>query len=487
MLERTVLRFRSFVQEPMRWAPCSWPGRRPHRPPTGARGLSLALHDVTVLAEVLVKGARRHRRRARRLPAPRAAPRLAGAELQLLDDQLLHAAPGGSSFDLVAPARRARQRGRHPRRPHLPGRAVHRLAHPRHGLRPRPRRSLGFDHAGADVPVHRCAVRNDLARERGRPAPRGRHRPQEGAALLRPARGTSAASPGTSGSSGSGPRPARSASSPNYWRTVGTATRRPSSARPTGSPRRTRPPAAAVPARPGRGRQRPLPQHQGRPALPEVPFAEALRARPGLRDFGRYGTQLEAWLAHHPLERFLVLVYEEDIRPDDAKPDALRRTFAHLGVDTTFRAGRHRSAAQRAAERLRDAAAARLPELRREMEQVPEGERNSPRWTISVPEADRHALAEDYRPEVERLEELLGPADALGHRGLSAGCRPGWAPHPGSARRWAARSTVPSHWAVQDLWRPSAEAWSRGGPPGAGGHPRPSRPRCTTARRCRSP
>ena len=141
---------------------------------------------------------------------------------------------------------------------------------------------------------------------------------------------------------------------------------------------------------------------------PEVPFAEALRARPGLRDFGRYGTQLEAWLAHYPLERFLVLVYEEDIRPDDAKPDALRRTFAHLGVDTTFEpadTGVQRNVRLSDFEmRLRHAS----PELRREMEQVPEGERNSPRWTISVPEADRHALAEDYRPEVERLEELLG-------------------------------------------------------------------------------
>ena len=101
-------------------------------------------------------------------------------------------------------------------------------------------------------------------------------------------------------------------------------------------------------------------------------------------------------------------VYEEDIRPDDAKPDALRRTFAHLGVDTTFEpadTGVQRNVRLSDFEmRLRHAS----PELRREMEQVPEGERNSPRWTISVPEADRHALAEDYRPEVERLEELLG-------------------------------------------------------------------------------
>lgn len=141
---------------------------------------------------------------------------------------------------------------------------------------------------------------------------------------------------------------------------------------------------------------------------PSVPFADALRERPGLRDFGRYGSQLDAWLAHYPLERFLVLVYEEDIRPDDAKPEALRRTFEHLGVDPGFSPGD--TSVQRNVRlshfemRLRHAS----QEERRAMERLPASERDSPRWTITIPDADRRALAEDYRPEVARLEELLG-------------------------------------------------------------------------------
>lgn len=141
---------------------------------------------------------------------------------------------------------------------------------------------------------------------------------------------------------------------------------------------------------------------------PDVSFADALRERPGLRDFGRYGTQLDAWLAHYPLERFLVLVYEEDIAPDEAKPQALRRTFEHVGVDPAFEP--RDTSVQRNVRlsdfemRLRHAS----PEERREMERLPESERRSPRWAITVPEADRRALGDDYRPEVERLEEVLG-------------------------------------------------------------------------------
>lgn len=101
MLERTVLRFRSFVQEPMRWGSLLLAGDAAHTvPPTGARGLNLALHDVTVLAEVLVEALggtdaalddyqRRALRRVWR-----------AQNFSYWMTQLLHAAPGGSSFDL---------------------------------------------------------------------------------------------------------------------------------------------------------------------------------------------------------------------------------------------------------------------------------------------------------------------------------------------------------------------------------------------------
>ena len=54
--EKSVLRFRSFVAEPMRFGRLFLAGDAAHTvPPTGAKGLNLALADVRVLAEVLTR------------------------------------------------------------------------------------------------------------------------------------------------------------------------------------------------------------------------------------------------------------------------------------------------------------------------------------------------------------------------------------------------------------------------------------------------
>ncbi|MFV0459752.1 MAG: 4-hydroxybenzoate 3-monooxygenase [Actinomycetales bacterium] len=56
VFERTLLRFRSFVAEPMRWANLVLAGDAAHTvPPTGAKGLNLAINDVRVLAEPLIE------------------------------------------------------------------------------------------------------------------------------------------------------------------------------------------------------------------------------------------------------------------------------------------------------------------------------------------------------------------------------------------------------------------------------------------------
>jgi hypothetical protein len=108
------------------------------------------------------------------------------------------------------------------------------------------------------------------------------------------------------------------------------------------------------------------------------------------------------------MDRFLFLVYEEDIHSDDAKPAALRRTFEHIGVDPAFEP--QDTSVQRNVRlsdfemRLRHASPAR----RRVMERLPSRLRESTRWRITIPDADRRALAADYLPEVERLEQLLG-------------------------------------------------------------------------------
>ena len=150
---------------------------------------------------------------------------------------------------------------------------------------------------------------------------------------------------------------------------------------------------------------------------PSTSLLDAVRERPGLRDFGNYGSQLDAWLAHYPLDRFLFLVYEEDIRPDDAKPAALRRTFGHLGVDPAFEptdTSVQRNVRLSHFEMRRRHAS---PAEREEMDRLPAAERESPRWTITIPDADRAALAADYAPEVSRLEAILGRSMPWGPRG----------------------------------------------------------------------
>ena len=58
--DQTVLRFRSFVCEPMRYGNLLLAGDAAHTvPPTGAKGLNLALADVRILADLPRAGARR--------------------------------------------------------------------------------------------------------------------------------------------------------------------------------------------------------------------------------------------------------------------------------------------------------------------------------------------------------------------------------------------------------------------------------------------
>lgn len=102
VLEKTVLRFRSFVQEPMRWGSLALAGDAAHTvPPTGARGLNLALHDVKVLADVLRRALGSEGDAALDDYQPRALRRVWRAQnFSFWMTQLLHTAPGGTAYDL---------------------------------------------------------------------------------------------------------------------------------------------------------------------------------------------------------------------------------------------------------------------------------------------------------------------------------------------------------------------------------------------------
>ncbi|MGZ4436859.1 MAG: 4-hydroxybenzoate 3-monooxygenase [Nocardioidaceae bacterium] len=104
---RTVLPFRSFVQEPMRHGRLLLAGDAAHTvPPTGAKGLNLALADVKVLAEELERAVRKDDDAALDDYTTRALDRVWKAQhFSYWMTTMLHTLPEASDFD------RARQRG----------------------------------------------------------------------------------------------------------------------------------------------------------------------------------------------------------------------------------------------------------------------------------------------------------------------------------------------------------------------------------------
>ena len=93
VLEKGVTGMRSFVTEPMQYGRLFLAGDAAHIvPPTGAKGLNLAIHDVRTLGEALVAlVSRRRRLAARRVLGRVSPPRLARGALLVVDD--LDAAP----------------------------------------------------------------------------------------------------------------------------------------------------------------------------------------------------------------------------------------------------------------------------------------------------------------------------------------------------------------------------------------------------------
>jgi p-hydroxybenzoate 3-monooxygenase len=99
---RTVLPFRSFVQEPMRYGNLLLAGDAAHTvPPTGAKGLNLALADVRVLAEELERALARHDGSLLDAYAARALERVWKAQhFSYWMTTMLHRLPDASPFDV---------------------------------------------------------------------------------------------------------------------------------------------------------------------------------------------------------------------------------------------------------------------------------------------------------------------------------------------------------------------------------------------------
>ncbi|MEP9417061.1 4-hydroxybenzoate 3-monooxygenase [Gordonia sp. VNQ95] len=101
VIERTVLPFRSFVQSPMRHGRLLLAGDAAHTvPPTGAKGLNLALADVRVLADVIERALRTNDTDALDTYTERALSRVWKAQhFSYWMTTMLHNGSGATEFD----------------------------------------------------------------------------------------------------------------------------------------------------------------------------------------------------------------------------------------------------------------------------------------------------------------------------------------------------------------------------------------------------
>ncbi len=99
--DQAVLRFRSFVCEPMRYGSMLLAGDAAHTvPPTGAKGLNLAMADVKILAEVLERSVKARDKDVLDEYGPRALDRIWRAQqFSYWMTTMLHTLPGADDYD----------------------------------------------------------------------------------------------------------------------------------------------------------------------------------------------------------------------------------------------------------------------------------------------------------------------------------------------------------------------------------------------------
>jgi p-hydroxybenzoate 3-monooxygenase len=99
--DQAVLPFRSFVCEPMRYGSMLLAGDAAHTvPPTGAKGLNLAISDVRILAEVLEQAVLKRDPDVLEQYEPRALGRVWKSQhFSYWMTQMLHTMPGDNDFD----------------------------------------------------------------------------------------------------------------------------------------------------------------------------------------------------------------------------------------------------------------------------------------------------------------------------------------------------------------------------------------------------
>lgn len=144
---------------------------------------------------------------------------------------------------------------------------------------------------------------------------------------------------------------------------------------------------------------------------PGTAISRAIHSWSEIDEKSRYAKDLSRWFDLFPREAFLILIYEEDIRPDAAKAATLRRVYTHLGVDPDFVSPHinKRSNSRLTGYYLRRRLASRP--VRLALRFVPHSLRALSIWSYPDPNAklsQKEALWQRYEPDVRRVEEMLG-------------------------------------------------------------------------------
>lgn len=147
---------------------------------------------------------------------------------------------------------------------------------------------------------------------------------------------------------------------------------------------------------------------------PRTPIRDCWDER-GIRSAGRYDLQLAKWLEHYDFDRFDVVIYEEDIKPDDRKLATVNRLFEAIGVpqqsDVPGLYERSNARLDSALAHLNQVGFLRENRYGRKIRDringaLPASVQN--RLKVKVDPADIDALREEFEPHNRALEAMIG-------------------------------------------------------------------------------
>jgi hypothetical protein len=123
---------------------------------------------------------------------------------------------------------------------------------------------------------------------------------------------------------------------------------------------------------------------------------------------GEYAEQLEIWFEHFPRERFLILIYEEDVNPDSAKEETFQKICKFLEINSEFRPENLHDKFNAIMNSFRTRLLLRGGLLERIFWNTPSFIQNLKIWNIEIPAGELEKLEAFYKLPNQKLSEVLG-------------------------------------------------------------------------------